>query len=108
MNELANINFVELLTNPQAGIIPVLLFIGAVLKKSKRVSDNLIPIILAVLGAVMGYIFVEPNANGILVGFLYASTAVAGYTGTKQLITKKEDEEIQAKVDKALGKIDET
>lgn len=85
---MEELNVVSLIEHPQAMIVPALLFLGYLLKTSV-VPDKWIVWILAAVGMLLGYVFVAHNAQGIVAGFLYASSTVTGHQAYKQLMKKE-------------------
>lgn len=60
-------------------IIPVLIFIGWVLKNTPSVKDWLIPYILLPIGVVFGLFLVGFNVDGVIQGVLVTAGAVLGH-----------------------------
>lgn len=85
---MEGLNLTEMISNPQAMILPTLLFLGYLLKTSV-VPDKWIVWILAAVGMFLGYVFVDHTVNGLLAGFLYASAVVHGHQAVKQLRKKE-------------------
>lgn len=79
MEVLANLNVEELLLDPRVAIVPVLLFLGAMLKNNTKLTNNLIPWVLTAIGIVAGLVFVELGAKGVLAGILYSAVAIYGH-----------------------------
>ena len=77
-------------------LVPALYALGAVLKKSKKVKDNFIPLILTVVSLVLSclYILGTEGLNAVSVftaivqGLLCVATAVYGNQLFKQLTDK--------------------
>lgn len=59
-------------------LIPVLYFIGTLLKNTPKVSDWVIPYILVVLGIIGGLTMVSFDVLGVIQGILVAGTTVLG------------------------------
>lgn len=91
---MENINFdiAQIIADPRAGILPVLLVIGWLLKLYPRVKNNWIPGIVVVLGIILGVIFYGAQlgwAGAGVVGFLYGATAIGLHSGTKNSLQDK-------------------
>jgi len=70
-------------------VIPVLIFIGYLLKNTPKVQDWMIPYTLIVLGIVAGISILGTVATGIIQGILVAAVAVLAHQLYKQWKDKK-------------------
>lgn len=78
-------------------LVAALVFIGSVLKGMQKLPDELIPVILTVLGVVMaGFLLGGFTAEAMLQGIISAAAAVYGNQLVKQ--TKKIGAKIEDKV----------
>lgn len=83
-------------------LIPVLYFIGAMLKKSKTISDNHIPLIIGVLGVILATIYVMATTSpqsyleavfvGITQGILCSGCSVYANQIVKQETQRKSED----------------
>jgi hypothetical protein len=72
-----------------AVIVPILIFVGFLLKNTPNVQNWIIPYILIGLGVVAGIAIVGSVVNGIIQGFLVAAVAVLAHQLYKQWKDKK-------------------
>lgn len=63
-------------------LIPVLTGIGFSIKHSKTINDSLIPLLLILIGGVLGW-FSSPSFEGLLQGFLCATVTMGLYDTQK-------------------------
>ena len=75
-------NFAVFVTGRMISAIPALWFVGWLLKRMKRVSNSLIPFILAALGVIAGLLVDGLSINSAIQGLLAA--AVMGHQAVKQ------------------------
>lgn len=91
-------NITEYISDGYVILVPVLYILGSFIKKSERINDRYIPLILVGLGVVLG-IFIALSRgntiscaliNGTVQGILTAGAAVLSDQIVKQM-SKKED-----------------
>lgn len=93
-----NINITEYIKDGYIILIPVLYILGNFIKRSKKISERYIPLILTALGMVFGICisFVKGNfvlealVNGSVQGILTAGAAVLSNQIIKQIGKKDE------------------
>lgn len=81
---LSQIDVVAIIQNPQVGIVPMLLFIGYILKNTSGIKNEFIPFILMFLGILGGLAFVSLDLNGGFIGLVYSALAVLPHVLYKQ------------------------
>ncbi len=82
-------------------VVAALVFIGAVLKDIKKLPDELIPVILTIVGVVMSvFLLGKFTAETILQGIIAAAAAIYGNQVFKQ--TKKLNSKIEDKVNNTM------
>lgn len=85
-------DFISYIVNEGLILIPVLYFIGAVIKETPNVPDWLIPYILGVLGIIGAISIMGLHTNSIIQGILIAGAAVYTNQTIKQIQLKNSKE----------------
>ena len=88
MFDLNLTQILEAIKTPHLLIIPALNIVGAILK-GQQVPAKYIPTILATVGAVLGFLFVQQSPGGVLVGFVMAGLAVGFHGGVKNTVENR-------------------
>lgn len=91
-------NIINLVPTELIGVVVALYFIGLMLKQTTKVSDNIIPLILTVIGIVLSVcitvigksITVQAIANAIIQGIICTGISVYCNQLIKQMIEKKD------------------
>jgi len=78
------INFYDLIPGIVLAWI-VCYVLGGAIKLIDKIPNNLIPVILAPVGLLMGYISVGFTVSAILIGFIGAALSVYGFEFIKQI-----------------------
>lgn len=78
-------DFFQYISTEALIIVPVLWVIGTVLKNSKYIPDNLIPVILIVLGVVLTNLLLGISAKSVIQGVLVGGSSVGLNQVVKQI-----------------------
>lgn len=70
-------------------LIPVIYVIGAILKGTELIKDKYIPVILLLVGIVLGMLLVGFNVNGFIQGILVTGVAVYANQLFKQALKEE-------------------
>lgn len=85
---MISLSFIEFITDSVYILIPFLYIVGAILKKTPKVKDWVIPWILLTLGMVCGFILTK-TFEGSIQGALAAGICVMGNQIYKQTAIKR-------------------
>lgn len=77
-------DFIKYITENALVLIPVLYILGLILKGTKKVSDNYIPILLLPIGIIASISILGLNAQAIIQGILVTGVTVYGDQLIKQ------------------------
>ena len=84
------VNFLEYIAKPVLIIVPVLIILGAMIKRTEGIPDKFIPLILLAFGvafcvSIIGWDNYQTIIMGVVQGILVAGVAVFGNQAWKQL-----------------------
>ena len=82
---MAELDITAVVADPRSGIVPALMFFGALLK-STRLNNRYIPLLVTLAGMGLGIVFYYPAQNiaaSMFIGFMYAAVAIGLHSGTK-------------------------
>ena len=82
-----DISFIEIVkqmvADPWLLIVLTLFCVGWFLKTQVPIITKYIPAVLAVLGIILGYIFLEQTLTGVISGFALAVMSIGGHSALK-------------------------
>lgn len=82
-----NIDLMSFVNEQYLWLIPVLMCLGAVLKSIPKILDWSIPILLYIVGIILGFIFIG-GSTGTLQGLLCATASIGLHQGYRQIQKK--------------------
>lgn len=71
--------FYQLIAIKENILILAILAVGFLLKKTEFINNKFIPIILTIVGILLGYFFINMSAWGAIVGIAYSGIATLCY-----------------------------
>ena len=69
-------------------LVPAIFIIGMALKKTEKIKDNYIPLILIGVGVILVFLIQGVSGRGVVDGIMCAGTAVLGNQVWKQVYEK--------------------
>ncbi len=85
-------NVIEYLVSNALILIPALNIIGMIIKRTDKIPDKYIPLIILVFGIAGCFALLGFSADSVIQGVLVSGAAVYGNQIKKQLVQKDEEE----------------